>query len=159
MTFQIFFDKLFFDYERDIIPLDQRKEDDILINTLNGEFTAEIEHYLEEHKLPNSSFIHKKVAECMLDNFPTMEVEEAVIIVKNELLETQKEVEYVLFRCDNGSGKIINQYADQFHTALKEAGYTGRNTMNLSDYNDFGATFAQLATAIRKVPEAVFTNK
>ena len=26
------FDKLFFDYERDIIPLDQRKEDDILIN-------------------------------------------------------------------------------------------------------------------------------
>ena len=26
------FDKLFFDYEKDIIPLDQRKEDDILIN-------------------------------------------------------------------------------------------------------------------------------
>lgn len=53
-------------------------------------------------------------------------------------------------------GELKNQ--DAFLTAIKAAGYTGKNCEDLADYNDHGATFYQIAAAIRAVPHAVFSE-
>jgi hypothetical protein len=43
-----------------------------------------------------------------------------------------------------------------FYDYIKEAGYGGDKHLTLAGYNDAGATFKQIAYAIRKLPEAVF---
>lgn len=47
---------------------------------------------------------------------------------------------------------------NDFFTAITSAGYQGEPYGVLTGYNDNGATFAQIAAAIRAVPEAVFTE-
>ena len=55
---------------------------------------------------------------------------------------------------DNGELK----YQELFHEALKEKGYDLLFTNTLASYNDEGATFEQIAYAMRKVPQAVFVE-
>ncbi len=54
-------------------------------------------------------------------------------------------------------GQLISRTHD-FYTHLKKCGYSGRIEFSLASYNDNGATFKQLAAAIRACPEAVFTH-
>ena len=49
-----------------------------------------------------------------------------------------------------------NADQDAFYQAIMKAGYRGSFAPNLAGYNDRGATFAQIAAAIRAVPDAVF---
>jgi hypothetical protein len=56
------------------------------------------------------------------------------------------------------SGWITEVLQEEFYEAIRAAGYLGQYKSSLAAYNDDGATFAQIAAAIRKVPGAVFTN-
>jgi len=51
-----------------------------------------------------------------------------------------------------------NRNNDDFWHAISGAGFTGCMTSDLTSYNDSGATFQQIAAAIRAVPWAVFKN-
>ncbi len=54
-------------------------------------------------------------------------------------------------------GSVLNS-EDEFFSVLKKNGYTGVERDCLAEYNDEGATFGQIAAAIRACPEAVFTT-
>ena len=60
----------------------------------------------------------------------------------------------------NSSGTMeSSQYSDLFYEALYEEGYKEDQKNSLVKYNDSGATFEQIAYAIRKVPQAVFVEE
>lgn len=54
-------------------------------------------------------------------------------------------------------GSINDDFKVKFAEAMKENGFEHFNS-SLTGYNDAGATFAQIAAAIRKYPEAVFVT-
>lgn len=56
------------------------------------------------------------------------------------------------------TGEVCEQDVRRFCSALRDAGYDGDKWGALTEYNDNGATFAQIAAAIHACPEAVFTE-
>lgn len=56
------------------------------------------------------------------------------------------------------SATISPENRHKFYSYIKSHGYFGELNGSLTAYNDRGATFQQIAKAIRQLPEAVFTS-